>query len=331
MGSNTPKSWTWLSDSTTKRSKEINNWWKKNRLPGGALVYSLFISSMTAAPSWARNSSLPFRFDTWLVTCSTSSSHLQGCWFCLSLLHLFPKVCTPWMGSFPLCPGELTSHSLSLLSGEASGNPSFPVHTSSDFQWPTRRNPYPKGSLLWKAQLTPPGSSPSSPFLPFPAHGSSFRLCTKHNLLVLPQFQASEWTTASAEYPPPTLSSAPSPICSSPTQDSEPSSGSLPLCWRLFSGWLFPFLGKQTFLFTPVSHLDPLQLVSDTFSPTVSSSRVQIVSYSSIWRTINTLINTNWIISRRRKKEGMRKRKKERGKEMKGQGRQEMEKEAFPL
>lgn len=94
---------------------------------------------------------------------------------------------------------------------------------------------------------------------------------------------------------------------------------------------MFPVLGKQTFLFTPVSHLDPLQLVSDTFSPTVSSSRVQIVSYSSIWRTINTLINTNWIISRRRKKEGMRKRKKERGKEMKGQGRQEMEKEAFPL
>ena len=94
---------------------------------------------------------------------------------------------------------------------------------------------------------------------------------------------------------------------------------------------MFPFLGKQTFLFIPVSHLDPLQLVSDTFSPTVSSSRVQTVSYSSIWRTINTLINTNWIIRRRRKEEGMRKRKKERGKEMKGQGRQEMEKKAFPL
>lgn len=43
------------------------------------------------------------------------------------------------------------------------------------------------------------------------------------------------------------------------------------------------------------------------------------------------LIKTGWMICRRRKEEGMRRRKKERGKEMKGQGRQEMEKEAFPL
>ena len=43
------------------------------------------------------------------------------------------------------------------------------------------------------------------------------------------------------------------------------------------------------------------------------------------------LINTGWMIHRRRKEEGMKRRKKKRGKEMKGQGRQEMEKEAFPL
>ena len=81
-----------------------NNWWKKNRLPGGALVYSLFISSMTAAPSWALNLSPRFPFNTWLVTFSISSSHFQGCWFRVSLLHLLPEVCIPWMGSFHSLP-----------------------------------------------------------------------------------------------------------------------------------------------------------------------------------------------------------------------------------
>ena len=282
---------------------------------------SLFISSMTAAPSWALNLSPCFPFNTWLVTFSISSSHFQGFWFRVSLLHLLPKVCIPWMGSFHslpwwthlptaslCCQGKhpetqpslfrlpLISRGLlgeihiqkALCSGKH-GSPhqahlpsSLPLHmghlsdsarhtTSWSFHSSKPLNePLPLQNILLqhspplllqfvrKARLTPLGSSP---FLPSPAHGSSFRLCMTHNLLVLPQLQASEWTTVSAEYPPPTLSSAPSPICPSPAQDSEPSSGSLFLWWRLFSGWLFPFPAKQTSLFTPVSHLDPLQLV----------------------------------------------------------------------
>lgn len=43
------------------------------------------------------------------------------------------------------------------------------------------------------------------------------------------------------------------------------------------------------------------------------------------------LINTGWMIHRRRKGRGDEEEKEEKGKKMKGQGRQEMEKEAFPL
>lgn len=163
--------------------------------------------------SWRGPSVFPFHFIhfisfPWqqlppglLTPLSPSFQHLTGHLFHLffpppGLLVLFKPTSSlsqslhPLTGLLPL--STLVSsppHSLSLLSGEASWNSAFPVQTSSDFQWPTGRNPYPKGSLLWKAWLTPPSSSPSSPFLPFPAHGSSFRLCTAHNLLILPQFQ----------------------------------------------------------------------------------------------------------------------------------------------
>lgn len=62
----------------------------------------------------------------------------------------------------------------------------------------------------------------------------------------------------------------------------------------------------------------------------MSSSRVQTVSYSSFYLEDNKYAHKYWLDDTQEEKgRGDERRKKEKGKKMKGQGRQEMEKEAF--